>query len=137
MDAFRDEGIVQHARMLGDDVFGPELRALQGRHPSVGEVRGLGCFWAIELVRDRDSREMLVPYGSPSSASPMREIMAACRDRGLWPFVHFNRIHAVPPLITSSDDVRKGIAILDEVLNIADRYASDGSNFAPLSEEQS
>jgi taurine---2-oxoglutarate transaminase len=137
MDAFRDEGIVEHARMLGEEVFEPELRKVQARHPSVGEVRGLGCFWAIELVEDRDSRKMLVPYGSPPSASPMREIMIACRDRGLWPFVHFNRIHAVPPLITSSEEVREGIAILDEVLDIADRYAAETSKFPRLSKEPS
>ncbi|MGE5828101.1 MAG: aspartate aminotransferase family protein, partial [Micromonosporaceae bacterium] len=84
---FKDEGIIEHARDLGESVIGPALRSLAERHPSVGEVRGLGVFWALELVRDRDTREPLVPYnaGGPAAA-PMNAVAAACRERGLWPF---------------------------------------------------
>jgi taurine--2-oxoglutarate transaminase len=121
--AMKEEGIIEHARSLGTDVIGPELRALQERHPSVGDVRGLGVFWAIELVRDRATREMFVPYNAAGeAAAPMNELVAACKARGLWPFTHFNRIHVVPPCTTSADDVRHGIAILDEVLELADKH---------------
>ncbi|HEY1281275.1 MAG TPA: aspartate aminotransferase family protein [Acidimicrobiales bacterium] len=120
--AMKEEGVLEHARSLGTDVIGPELLALQDRHPSVGEVRGLGVFWAIELVRDRTTREMFVPYNAAGdAAAPMNELVAACKARGLWPFTHFNRIHVVPPCTTSADDVRHGIAILDEVLELADK----------------
>src|SRR3954447_19576646 len=123
INAMKDEGIVEHARSLGTDVIGPELRALQERHPSVGDVRGLGVFWAIELVRDRETREMLVPFNAAGEAAgPMTELIAACKARGLWPFAHFNRIHVVPPCTTSADDVRLGVGILDEVLELADKY---------------
>jgi taurine--2-oxoglutarate transaminase len=121
--AMKEEGIIEHARSLGTDVIGPELRALQERHPSVGDVRGLGVFWAIELVRDRATREMFVPYNAAGeAAAPMNELVAACKARGLWPFAHFNRIHVVPPCTTSADDVRLGISILDEVLELADKH---------------
>jgi taurine--2-oxoglutarate transaminase len=121
--AMKEEGVIEHARALGTDVIGPELRALQERHPSVGDVRGLGVFWAIELVRDRATREMFVPYNAAgAAAAPMNELVAACKARGLWPFTHFNRIHVVPPCTTSADDVRHGIAILDEVLELADKH---------------
>ena len=120
--AMKEEGVIEHARSLGTDVIGPELRALRDRHPSIGEVRGLGVFWAIELVRDRATREMFVPYNAAGdAAAPMNELVAACKARGLWPFTHFNRIHVVPPCTTSADDVRHGIAILDEVLELADK----------------
>ena len=123
INIFREEGIVEHARSLGTDVIGPELRALAERHPSVGEVRGLGVFWALELVRDRDTREPLIPFNaSGAEAKPMAEFAAACKDRGLWPFVHFNRTHVVPPCTTSADEIREGIAILDEALKVADTY---------------
>ena len=121
--AMKEEGVIEHARMLGTDVIGPELRELQSRHPSIGDVRGLGVFWAIELVRDRETREMFVPFNaSGEAAAPMNELAAACKARGLWPFTHFNRIHVVPPCTTSVDDVRHGIAILDEVLELADKH---------------
>ncbi len=120
---FRSEGIVSHARNLGAEVIGPELEALAQRHPSVGEVRGLGVFWALELVRDRDTREPLVPFNaSGADAAPMAEFAAACKQRGLWPFTHFNRTHVVPPCTTTAEEVREGVAVLDQALTVADGY---------------
>jgi taurine--2-oxoglutarate transaminase len=120
---FEDEGIVEHARRLGDDVLAAELDKLAARHPSVGEVRGRGVFWALELVRDRETREPLVPFNAAGpAAAPMAEFAAACKQRGLWPFTHFNRTHVVPPCVISEDELREGLAILDEALDVADRY---------------
>jgi len=127
INIFKDEGIVEHARALGTDVIGPELAKLADKHPSVGEVRGLGVFWALELVRDRTTREPLVPYNAAGAgAKPMTEFAAACKQRGLWPFTHFNRTHVVPPCTTTADEVREGIAILDEALEVADGYYTGG-----------
>jgi len=104
-------------------VLGPGLAALAERHPSIGEVRGLGVFWALELVRDRRTHEPLVPFNaSGPAAAPMAEFTAACKERGLWPFVHFNRTHAVPPCTVTDDEAREGLQILDEALEVADRY---------------
>lgn len=123
---FSEERIVEHARMLGTEVIGPELARLAARHPSVGDVRGLGVFWALELVRNRVTREPLVPFNATgAAAAPMNEFAAACKQRGLWPFTHFNRTHVVPPCTTSVNEVRDGIAILDEALAQADRYYQD------------
>lgn len=120
---FKAEGILEHARMLGEKVIGPGLRELAQRHPSVGEVRGLGAFWAVELVRDRASRQPLVPYNaSGPDAAPMNELAARCKALGLWPFVHFNRLHVVPPCTITAEQAGDGIAILDEALAVADRY---------------
>ncbi|XVV09032.1 aspartate aminotransferase family protein [Actinoplanes sp. CA-131856] len=123
IEIFKEEGIVEHARAIGDDVIAPGLAALADRHPSVGEVRGLGVFWAIELVRDRETREPLVPFNaSGADAAPMNELAAACKERGLWPFTHFNRVHVAPPCTVSASEVEEGLAILDEALAVADRY---------------
>lgn len=123
MQAFEDEGVLDHVRMLEREVWGPGLAELAERHPSVGEVRGLGCFWAVELVRDRGTREPLVPFNaSGDAAAPMAELVADCKARGLWPFVHFNRLHVAPPLIISVDDARHLLTILDDALVTADAY---------------
>ncbi|GAB3074317.1 aspartate aminotransferase family protein [Phycicoccus sp. Root563] len=125
INIFKEEGIVEHARALGEDVIGPGLRALAERHPSIGEVRGLGTFWALELVRDRETREPLVPFNAGGAdAKAMNEFAAACKARGLWPFTHFNRTHVVPPCTTTADEVREGLAILDEALEVADQYST-------------
>jgi len=120
---FQDEGIIEHARHLGDDIIGGELDKIAARHPSVGEVRGLGVFWAIELVRNQDTREPLVPFNATGAdAAPMGAVAAACKAAGLWPFTHFNRLHVVPPITISDDDVMAGLAIIDEALEVADGY---------------
>jgi taurine---2-oxoglutarate transaminase len=120
---FREEGIVENARQIGTDVLAPGLARLAERHPSVGEVRGLGVFWALELVRDRATREPLVPYNaSGPDAAPMTEFATACKQRGLWPFTHFNRTHVVPPCTITAAEAKTGLAILDEALDVADRY---------------
>src|SRR6185312_136834 len=121
INAMRQEQMVEHAASLGTEVFGPGLAELAAKHPSVGEVRGVGAFWAVELVRNRATREPLAPYGS--SSPEMNELIAACKSRGLLPFANFNRIHVVPPLNTSAEDARTGLAILDEVLTLADAHA--------------
>ena len=101
-------------------------RGLEGvtvAETSVGDVRGLGVFWAVELVRDRATREPLVPFNAGGgAAAPMNELAAACKERGLWPFTHFNRTHVVPPCTTTADEVRDGLAILDEALTVADGH---------------
>ncbi|MFC1410131.1 aspartate aminotransferase family protein [Streptacidiphilus sp. N1-12] len=123
INAMAEEGIVEHARHLGETVIGPGLRELADRHPSIGEVRGLGVFWALELVKDRATREPLTPYNAAGpAAAPMAELAAACKRRGLWPFVNMNRLHVVPPCNSSGAEVKEGLAILDEVLALADAH---------------
>jgi taurine--2-oxoglutarate transaminase len=79
----------------------------------------------VELVADRSTREPLVPYNAAGpAAAPMAKLLAACKERGVWPFTHFNRLHVVPPCSTSDDDARLGIDALDEALAVADRYVT-------------
>lgn len=118
--AMREEGMLEHARALGKEVIGPRLREIAERHPSVGDVRGIGCFWAVELVKDRDTREPLAPYGGTSEA--MTELTKALKDGGVLPFVNFNRVHVVPPINISREDLLAGLDALDEALTVADRY---------------
>ena len=61
IEAFQEEGIVENAAAMGE-VFRAELAQLAEKHPSIGEVRGLGCFWGLELVKNRETREPLVPF---------------------------------------------------------------------------
>ena len=120
IDAMTEEGIVDNAKRIGNDVLGPGLRELQERHPVIGEVRGLGVFWALDLVSDRATKEPLAPYGGTSPA--MTEFTVECKKRGLMPFVNFNRTHVVPPCTVSDAEAKEGLAILDEVLSITDKH---------------
>ncbi|MEU5051973.1 aspartate aminotransferase family protein [Streptomyces sp. NPDC021096] len=123
INAMAEEGVVENAARIGEDVIGPGLRTLAERHPSVGEVRGLGVFWAVELVRNRATREPLVPYNAAGDANaPMAAFAAACKKAGLWPFVNMNRTHVVPPCTVTEAEVKEGLAALDEALTVADAH---------------
>jgi taurine---2-oxoglutarate transaminase len=119
--AMEDDEVVEHAAHIGADVLGPGLQDIAGRHASVGEVRGLGCFFAVELVRDPETREGLVPFNaSGDAAKPMVEVVNACKRGGLWPLPVANRIHMAPPLIVTDAEVTRALSILDEALAVAD-----------------
>jgi len=125
MRAFEDEGVLEHARMLGADVLGPGLAQIAEAHPSVGEVRGIGAFWCIELVRNRETREPLVPYAAAGPAmAPMGAVVKACVDLGVVPFAAMNRLNVVPPVNTPVDDAKAGLALIDEALAVADTYVT-------------
>jgi taurine--2-oxoglutarate transaminase len=120
IDAMKEEGIVENAKRIGEDVLGPGLRELAERHPVIGEVRGLGVFWALDLVTDRATREPLAPYGGSSTA--MTELVGECKKRGLLPFTNFNRLHVVPPCNVSDAEAKEGLAILDDVFTVVDKH---------------
>ena len=122
IEAFREEGIVENAAEAGA-YLGERLRGLQEGHPSIGEVRGIGCFWGIELVKNRQTREMLVPFnGGGEAAVPVTRMAKAALEKGLYLMTHWNVVMAVPPLTITRDEVDEGIAALDEALAIADEY---------------
>ncbi|MFE1913962.1 aspartate aminotransferase family protein [Streptomyces anandii] len=123
INVMAEEGVVENAARLGADVVGPALRELAERHPSVGEVRGVGMFWALELVKNRETREPLVPYNASGEAgAPMAAFGAAAKARGLWPFINMNRTHVVPPCNASESELKEGLAALDAALSVADEH---------------
>ncbi|MFJ5799639.1 aspartate aminotransferase family protein [Streptomyces decoyicus] len=123
MNAMAEERIVENAAEIGERVIGPALHEIAERHPSVGEVRGMGVFWALDLVRNKETREPLVPYNAAGAANaPMAEFAAACKRGGLWPFVNMNRTHVVPACTVTEAEAKEGLAALDEALAAADAH---------------
>lgn len=117
LTAMEDEGMVENARRLGEEIIGPRLREFAEKYPVVGEVRGKGVFWAIEFVKDQATREPLAPYGG--SSPEMDALVAACKERGLLPFSNYNRIHVVPSMNIPDDELRAGLDILEDVIAAA------------------
>jgi taurine---2-oxoglutarate transaminase len=123
--AMHDEDTVEAAARLGADVLGPGLTELAEKHRSIGDVRGIGGLWTVELVRDRLTKEPLVPVGATGEANaPMTALARACLGRGLVPLILGNRLHVAPPLNVSDADAAIGLAILDEALDEADTFLS-------------
>ncbi|MGV0737627.1 aspartate aminotransferase family protein [Mycobacterium syngnathidarum] len=122
INAMADEGMVENAAKIGAEVLAPGLAELAAKHRSIGEVRGAGVFWAVELVADQQTREPLAPYGGSSPA--MNAVVGACKAGGLLPFANYNRIHVVPPCNVTVEKAREGLAILDSALDVADQHTN-------------
>ncbi|MBN2205216.1 MAG: aminotransferase class III-fold pyridoxal phosphate-dependent enzyme [Thermoleophilia bacterium] len=123
IEAMREEGLVERAAMLGEEL-GAGLAALAGHHPAVGEVRGLGLLWGIELVRDRATREPIVPFAARGeAAAPMTRLKEAAMARGLYLMTHDSLVLVAPPLVIGEEELAAGLAVLDEVLAVADEAA--------------
>jgi taurine--2-oxoglutarate transaminase len=113
LTAMAEEGVVENAREIGRTTIGPALERFAATHEVVGEVRGTGVFWAIELVSDRSAR-------TPLSAAAMGRLKADLMARGLLPFLAENRIHVVPPAVISPAEAERGLAIIDAALGSLD-----------------
>ena len=121
LDVMAEEKMVENAAHIGENVIKPLLNELMLKHKVIGEVRGKGVFWALDLVTDRQTRAPLAPYGSSSPA--INELIAACKKLGLMPFNNYNRMHICPPCNVSEAEIREGFAILDQAFaSIAHHY---------------
>ncbi len=123
INIFREEGIVENAAAMGE-LVAARVAELQERHPCIGETRGLGLFWGLELVRDRETREPLVPFNAGGdAAAPMTRLVKEAAARGLLLMTHFNVAMICPPLTITREELEEGLAILDEILCLADEEA--------------
>ena len=125
IEAYREDGLIDRSARMGEKLLS-ELRKLAERHPSVGDVRGRGLFAAIELVKDRRSKEMLERWSGPSSALA-NALKAALLQRDVYLFCRWNMLFVAPPLPVTDEELTFGVRAIDEALEIADRYAATGS----------
>lgn len=101
-------------------VLGEKLEAMKEAHPSVGDVRYIGLFSAVELVKDKVTKEPLVPYGKDVSGT-MGKILKLLKERRFMTYTHENMIIVAPPLIITEEQLSEELAKLDEVLSIVDK----------------
>jgi taurine--2-oxoglutarate transaminase len=121
INVYKEDKLIENARAMGE-ILKEELHQIKERHPSVGDVRAIGLFSIIELVKDRATREPLTPYNpKPSELGPMPAFNAFLRENGLFTFVRWNTVFANPPLIVNEGQLREGLAIIDRGLEIVDK----------------
>ncbi len=114
--AMQSEGLFQRAREL-EPLLNEGLSSLMDSHQVVGDVRGVGAFFALELVKDRNTREPLVPwYGGDNT--PVAKLTAALRQHGVYAFGRYNVLLITPPLTISAEDLSFGIEGLDKALAV-------------------
>ena len=119
--AMMEEDVLSQATENGE-FLRTEIAKLADKHPSIGDIRGKGMFNGIELVRNRDTKEPLVPFAAKGDdARPMNEMMKFSMENGLYLSFFSNVIRLTPPLNISRADISIGIEVIDQMLDIADR----------------
>ena len=123
INVYKEEQLIENARAMGK-VLGEELEGMKARHPSVGDVRYIGLFSVIEVVKDKETKEPMAPWNAkPSEMGAMADVARFLRDNGLYTFVRWNWIFAVPPLCITESQLKDGLAIIDQALEITDAAA--------------
>ncbi len=108
IDVYRQEKLVENARNLGK-MLAAELRQIQARHPCVGDVRSMGLFSVLEMVKDRATKE-------PMGDAAMNEVQSRLLAEGLFTFVNHHLVFVCPPLVITEAELLAGLAIIDRVL---------------------
>ena len=121
INVYKEDHLIENAKALGD-VLKAELRAMQERHRSVGDVRAIGLFSVLELVKNPRTREPMTPFNPKASElGPMAPFGAYLREHGLFTFVRWNTCFVNPPLCITEEQLREGLAIIDAALDITDQ----------------
>ena len=118
INVMKEDHIVEHAAAMGP-VLKRMLTDLGESHPSVGEVRSIGLFGIIELVKDRETKEPMAPWNG--SSPEMTAFKKYCFDHGLFLDIHWHTALIIPPLIITEDQLKEGFDVLDEALKITDK----------------
>lgn len=121
IQVIKDDHLVEHAAAMGP-VLHRMLTDLGEQHPSVGEVRSIGLFGIIELVRSRSTREPLAPFNG--SSPEMAAFAKFMRERGVYLYTHWHTVLVIPPLIITEEQLAEGFAVIDEALAITDQAAA-------------
>ncbi len=117
-EVYRDERLIERANAM-ERIMRAGLEGLRERHPSVGDIRGAGLHFVLELVKDRETREPMSPFNRPLT-EPMAAVAHSLIESGLSTFVRWNMIFCNPPLIITEEQIQEGIDALDRALNLAD-----------------
>ena len=124
---YEEDGLIDKSAELGEYLLEKAME-LKEKHPSVGDVRGLGLFVGLELVKNKETREPLTPLNAKilPGSNPKIEVAKKLGEMGMMAMAAnpVNVIALAPPLIVSKDEIDEGIAIMDKALEVADAYTA-------------
>ncbi|WP_058952876.1 aminotransferase class III-fold pyridoxal phosphate-dependent enzyme [Clostridium tyrobutyricum] len=120
LEVYEEEKLIENSKNMGS-VLGEKLEKLKEKHSSIGDVRYIGLFSAVELVKDKNTREALVPYGKDPEGR-MTKIIGMLKEKGFSTYSHENSIMIAPPLIINKEELEEALDILDDVMDSVDEY---------------
>lgn len=115
---YHEANILENVNKVGK-VLGEKLEELKAAHPCVGDVRYIGLFSAVELVKDKATKEPLVPYGKDPEGI-MGKVIGKLKEKKFMTYSHENMVFVCPPLIITEEQLIEELQKLDEVLTIVD-----------------
>lgn len=118
IDVYKEENLIENSKKMGK-VLGGVLEELKAKHPCVGDVRYIGLFTCLELVKDKATKEPLVEYGKDPDKI-MKKILKMLVTEGFWTYTHENMIMVSPPLIITEEQIREEMVKVDKVLDFVD-----------------
>jgi taurine--2-oxoglutarate transaminase len=117
LKVIQDDDLIGNTQRVGAVMAGL-LDDLRAEHPSVGDVRSIGLFGIVELVRDRRTKEPLTPFNGTSPE--MQKLAAFFKERGLYTYLHWHTFFTNPPLSITEAELREAFEIINEGLHLTD-----------------
>ncbi|NMC18248.1 MAG: aminotransferase class III-fold pyridoxal phosphate-dependent enzyme [Chloroflexi bacterium] len=121
IEVMQQDRLVEKAKLSGE-ILKNMLQNLKARHPSVGDVRSIGLFAAIEVVKNQQTKEPAAPFGGSSpEMSALRQYLL---DHGVYLYTHWNTILIIPPLIITQSELEQGLSVIDQSLYEMDKVVN-------------
>jgi taurine--2-oxoglutarate transaminase len=120
MKVYQEDNLIENAEKMGK-VLEAGLNKLKEKHRCVGDVRGIGLFWLLELVKNRETKEPMNGFNKPTT-EPMAKVAGRLKELGMSTFVRWDWVFAVPPLCITPEELQEGLDMIDDALSLADPY---------------
>jgi taurine--2-oxoglutarate transaminase len=119
INIYKSDKLIENSANMGAKLE-KTFQKFSEKHPSLGEARGKGLHWCLELVKNRKTREELSEWNKPMS-KPMSEVSAFLKQNGISTFVRWNQVYVCPPLCINEKQLDDAMEIYDKALDIADK----------------
>jgi taurine--2-oxoglutarate transaminase len=121
---YEEDHLIENAAAMGEYV-NEQVEKLKAKHPSIGDFRNTGLLGCIELVKNRKTKEPMAPFNAkPDEMVVMNKVAAKIKELGMYTFVRWGYIFIAPPLIVTKEQIDEGLAIISEVISIADEHVN-------------
>ncbi len=119
VQVYEEENLIENSAAMGVKLK-KRLEEMKEKHHSIGEVRSIGLFAAIELVKDRETKEPLAPWNGPDPGI-IGNISACLKEKGVYAYLRWNYIFIAPPIAINEEELKFGLDVLDQCLELADK----------------
>jgi taurine---2-oxoglutarate transaminase len=119
INAYKEEKIIENSKARGEEMA-KLMQKMKEKHPCIGDARGIGLFGCLELVKNRETKEPIVPWGGTGKV--MEDVYKTLMENNVFMYLRWNYMFVAPPLIITSEQLKKAFEVIDKALTVADSY---------------